>query len=134
MPAVLHCIVTDIENHRLHEQLLVWREKANADPLIQKIRELRTTVEKLTHDRYWYSNQAWEDQNRIETTVLFAKKLPKSTTVQRFWRVRTLKYRFLQRKMRKMSAPDYPDFPADPPDPVHGLLLGTYHPHAPESG
>tara|TARA_B100002051_G_C16654365_1_gene595671 strand:- start:353 stop:706 length:354 start_codon:yes stop_codon:yes gene_type:complete len=75
MPAVLHCIVTDIENHRLHEQLLVWREKANADPLIQKIRELRTTVEKLTHDRYWYSNQAWEDQNRIENLLRLGSSL-----------------------------------------------------------
>ena len=75
MPAVLHCIVTDIENHRLHEQLLVWREKANADPLIQKIRGLRATVEKLTHDRYWYSNQAWGDQNRINNLLRLGSSL-----------------------------------------------------------
>lgn len=66
MTAILHCIVTDIENDRLREQLLGWREKANADPLIQKIRGLRAEVVKLTHDRYWYSNQAWGDQARIE--------------------------------------------------------------------
>ena len=69
-------------------------------------------------------------QKNIEKLVLFAKCLPKSTIVQRFGRVRTLKYRFLQRKMRKMSAANYPGYPDYP---VHRLLLGTYHPHAPES-
>tara|TARA_B100001121_G_C18192935_1_gene391017 strand:+ start:40 stop:345 length:306 start_codon:yes stop_codon:yes gene_type:complete len=48
MSAILHCIVTNIENNRLREQLLVWHEKANADPLIQKIRVLRDKVEELT--------------------------------------------------------------------------------------
>ena len=44
-----------------------------------------------------------QEQKRIETTVLVA--------VQRFVRVRTLKYNFLQWKLPKMNAA------VDPPDP-----------------
>ena len=75
MTAVLHCVITDIENHRLLEQLLVWREKANADPLIQKIRGLRAEVVDFHQERWWYSNQAWGDQNRINNLLRLGSSL-----------------------------------------------------------
>jgi hypothetical protein len=40
MSAILHCIVTDIENSRMKDQLRAWKAKTDADPLIQKIRRL----------------------------------------------------------------------------------------------
>ena len=78
MPAVLHCIVTDIENDRLREQLLIWREKANADPLIQKIRGLRVKVADFHQERWWYSNQAWGDQARIQKLLQLGAGLVES--------------------------------------------------------
>ena len=69
MAAALHCVITEIEYSRIHEQLRVWREKTEADPLIHKIRSLRAEVADLHHSRQWYSNQAWGDQNRIENLL-----------------------------------------------------------------
>ena len=54
MAAALHCIVRDIEDSRLRDQLRIWRENANADPLIQTIRGLRAEVAELERrDRVW---------------------------------------------------------------------------------
>ena len=103
------------------------------DTYASKCRSCLENVEKQMDFGKISMRSAHQDQKRIEKHVFFAKFLPKSTTVQRFGRVRTLKYRFLQRKMRKMSAAPDPADPGYPDDPVHGLLLGTYHPHAPES-
>ena len=47
MTAILHCIITDIEDSRVREQLRVWREKTDTDPLIREIRELRKTSDDL---------------------------------------------------------------------------------------
>ena len=44
MSAILHCIVTDIENSRMKDQLRAWKAKTDADPLIQKIRRLEATI------------------------------------------------------------------------------------------
>ena len=41
--AILHCIVTDIENSRMKDQLRAWKAKTDADPLIKKIRKLEIT-------------------------------------------------------------------------------------------
>ena len=49
MSAILHCIVTDIENSRMKDQLRAWKENTNADPLIQKIRRLERRIEKREH-------------------------------------------------------------------------------------
>ena len=39
MSAILHCIVTDIENSRMKDQLRAWKAKTDAD-FIEKIRKL----------------------------------------------------------------------------------------------
>jgi len=45
MSAILHCIVTDIENGRMKEQLWSWKTMTDNDPLIQKIRRLEQRAE-----------------------------------------------------------------------------------------
>jgi len=37
MSAILHCIVTDIENSRVKDQLRAWKDKTDAD-FIEKLR------------------------------------------------------------------------------------------------
>lgn len=69
MTAILHCVVREIEDSRIREQLRVWREKTEADPLIHKIRGLRAEVADFHQERWWYSNQAWGDQNRINSLL-----------------------------------------------------------------
>jgi hypothetical protein len=41
MSAILHCIVTDIENSRMKDQLRAWKENTDACPLIKQIRMLK---------------------------------------------------------------------------------------------
>ena len=69
MSAALHCIVREIEDSRIREQLWAWRGKTEADPLIHKIRGLRAEVEARVQQGRWYSNKAWGDQNRIESLL-----------------------------------------------------------------
>ena len=58
MAAALHCIVRDIEDSRLRDQLQIWRIKAKKDPLICHLRYLRQ-VEGYSRDKI----------NKILTTV-----------------------------------------------------------------
>ena len=41
MVAILHCVVREIEDSRLREQVEAWRKKTETDPLMREIRRLR---------------------------------------------------------------------------------------------
>jgi uncharacterized membrane protein YheB (UPF0754 family) len=59
MAAILHCIVTDIENNRMKDHLRAWKAKTDADPLIKKIRRLSH----VEADKHRFKEQAgalWE--------------------------------------------------------------------------
>ena len=47
MVAILHCVVREIEDSRLREQVQAWRKKTETDPLMQEIRRLRELRRKL---------------------------------------------------------------------------------------
>lgn len=47
MVAILHCVVTEVENARLREQVQAWRKKTETDPLMQEIRRLRELRKEL---------------------------------------------------------------------------------------
>lgn len=59
MAAILHCIVTEIENARMREQLHVWREKMGID-LIREIRRLRENSSALTTRVETLTRVSWE--------------------------------------------------------------------------
>lgn len=68
MSAALHCIVREIEDFRIREQLRAWRGKTEADPLIQKIRVLKN------RDVLW-SLKSQKDEDCIEHYMHLGWKL-----------------------------------------------------------
>ena len=47
MVAILHCVVREIEDSRLREQVQAWRKKTETDPLTQEISRLRKLRKEL---------------------------------------------------------------------------------------
>jgi len=61
MSAILHCIITGIENQRIKKNIMEWRDKYMIDRPFQTLKEIEGTV-------MYNLNKTWNDYEEYEET------------------------------------------------------------------